>query len=76
MSRVWLTVLAVVAAPLFEEFIFRGILYRGFRRSFTAPLSALLSAGVFEVLTTAAAQRGWPLDFGFHDLGVYINRTA
>jgi len=54
-ARVWLTVLAVVAAPLFEEFIFRGILYRGFRRSFTAPLAALLSAGVFALVHPAAS---------------------
>ena len=54
-SRVWLTALAVVAAPLFEEFIFRGILYRGFRRSFTAPLSALLSAAVFALVHPAAS---------------------
>lgn len=54
-SRVWLTVLAVVAAPIFEEFIFRGILYRGFRRSFAAPLAALASATVFALVHPAAS---------------------
>jgi len=54
-ARIWLTVLAVVAAPLFEEFVFRGILYRGFRRSFAAPLAALMSAGVFALVHPAAS---------------------
>lgn len=36
----------------------------------------LLSAAVFELLTLAAAERGWPFDFGFHDLSIYLNRTA
>ncbi|HWP07932.1 MAG TPA: CPBP family intramembrane glutamic endopeptidase [Polyangiaceae bacterium] len=54
-ARVWLTVLAVVAAPLFEEFVFRGILYRGFRRSFAAPLAALMSAVVFALVHPAAS---------------------
>jgi len=54
-ERVWLTLLAVVAAPLFEEFIFRGILFRGFRRSFTAPLAAFMSALVFALVHPAAS---------------------
>ncbi|HEV8551073.1 MAG TPA: CPBP family intramembrane glutamic endopeptidase, partial [Polyangiaceae bacterium] len=54
-ERVWLTALAVVAAPLFEEFIFRGILYRGFRRSFRAPLAAFMSAVVFALVHPAAS---------------------
>ncbi|HEX5098641.1 MAG TPA: CPBP family intramembrane glutamic endopeptidase [Polyangiaceae bacterium] len=54
-ARVWLTLLAVVAAPLFEEFVFRGILYRGFRRSFAAPLAALMSAVVFALVHPAAS---------------------
>jgi ABC-2 type transport system permease protein len=41
----WLGTLAVFAAPLFEEFIFRGVLYRGFRRSL-APLYAALASGL------------------------------
>ena len=54
-ERLWLTLLAVVAAPLFEEFIFRGILFRGFRRSFTAPLAAFMSALVFALVHPAAS---------------------
>jgi hypothetical protein len=45
------------------------------RNAFGASTMPGLSAAVFEVLTKAAAQRGWPLEFGFHDLGVYLNRT-
>jgi membrane protease YdiL (CAAX protease family) len=44
-ERGWLLGLAVVAAPIFEEFIFRGILYRGFRHS-VGPLAAALSSAV------------------------------
>ena len=36
----------------------------------------LLSAAVFEVPTRAVAERGWPLDFGFHKLGACLNRTG
>ncbi len=43
----WMVVLAVVAAPLFEEFIFRGIVFRGMRRSLSAGGAVLASAGVF-----------------------------
>jgi ABC-2 type transport system permease protein len=42
--------LAIIAAPLFEEFVFRGILYKGMRRSLNAPLSILLSAGIFAIV--------------------------
>jgi ABC-2 type transport system permease protein len=49
-SLLWLGFLAVVAAPLFEEFIFRGLIYRGMRRS-AGPLSAmLLSAALFAIV--------------------------
>jgi membrane protease YdiL (CAAX protease family) len=54
-ERVWLTLLAVVAAPLFEEFIFRGVLYRGFRRSFGPLVAAFLSALVFALVHPAAS---------------------
>jgi ABC-2 type transport system permease protein len=54
-ARLWFALLAVVAAPVFEEFIFRGILFRGFRRSFTAPLAAFTSALVFALVHPAAS---------------------
>jgi ABC-2 type transport system permease protein len=52
-ARLWLLALAVVAAPLFEEFIFRGILYKGFRHSVRAPLAAISSALVFALVHPA-----------------------
>jgi ABC-2 type transport system permease protein len=52
-ARLWMLVIAVVAAPLFEEFIFRGILYTGFRHSVRAPLAALASALVFALVHPA-----------------------
>jgi hypothetical protein len=52
MSRVtgpWLGLLAVVAAPIFEEFIFRGLVFRGMRRSLPARWSIVGSAAVFAI---------------------------
>jgi membrane protease YdiL (CAAX protease family) len=43
----WLYPLVVLAAPLFEEFIFRGLVFRGLRRSWSFGASALASAAVF-----------------------------
>lgn len=52
-ARLWMLAVAVLAAPLFEEFIFRGILYRGFRHSVRAPSAALASALVFALVHPA-----------------------
>ena len=43
----WLVLLAVVAAPVFEEFIFRGLVFRGLRRSLPLAISVLGSAAIF-----------------------------
>jgi len=43
----WVFLLALVAAPLFEEFIFRGLVFRGMRRSMPMWLASVGSAGVF-----------------------------
>lgn len=49
-SAISLLVLAIVAAPLFEEFIFRGLVYTGLRRS-TGPVVAVLgSAALFAMV--------------------------
>jgi len=48
--KIWLAVLAVCAAPLCEEYIFRGLIFRGLRRSMPALLSILLSAGIFAIV--------------------------
>lgn len=45
--RMGLAVLCVVAAPLFEEFIFRGLIFAGLRRSFAWWPSAAASAALF-----------------------------
>jgi ABC-2 type transport system permease protein len=45
----WLVLLAVLAAPLFEEFIFRGLVFRGMRRSLPAGWSIAGSAAVFAI---------------------------
>jgi membrane protease YdiL (CAAX protease family) len=47
---VWLLALVVLAAPLFEEFIFRGILFSGFRRSLGVTGAAFASAAVFALV--------------------------
>ena len=49
-SRPWFAALAIVAAPLFEEFVFRGVLFCGFRRSLGAFRGALASAAVFAIV--------------------------
>lgn len=46
----WLLGLTVIAAPLCEEFIFRGLIFGGLRRTLTPLLSALVSAAVFAVV--------------------------
>ena len=46
----WLAPLAVLAAPLFEEFIFRGQVFGGLRRSLPAWQAMLASAALFAVI--------------------------
>lgn len=50
LHAVWLFPLAVVAAPLCEEFIFRGLLFGGLRRSMGFLPAASLSAGLFAIV--------------------------
>lgn len=49
-GRLWIVALAVVAAPLCEEFIFRGLIYGGLRRSMNAAQAMLMSAAIFAVV--------------------------
>ena len=51
----WIALLAIVAAPLFEEFIFRAVLYGGFRRSLGPAHAAVASALVFAIVHPAIA---------------------
>jgi len=46
----WVVPLGVIAAPIFEEFIFRGLIYGGLRRSFGVWPAVLASAAVFAIL--------------------------
>lgn len=47
LARFGLLLLAAVAAPLIEETMFRGILHRGLRRSFSLPIAGLIAAVCF-----------------------------
>jgi membrane protease YdiL (CAAX protease family) len=51
----WFLALGVLVAPVFEEFIFRGILYRGLRRSLQARRALLASALVFALVHPVVA---------------------
>ena len=49
----WVLPLALIAAPIFEEFIFRGIVFGGLRRSFGLAPAAIASAAIFAVMHPA-----------------------
>jgi hypothetical protein len=49
----WMLPLALVAAPLFEEFIFRGLIFGGLRRSFGVWPATLASAALFAIVHPA-----------------------
>jgi membrane protease YdiL (CAAX protease family) len=51
----WMFLLAVVAAPLCEEFIFRGLLFGGLRRSMSFLPAAALSAALFAIVHPAVS---------------------
>ena len=51
----WVIPLAVIAAPVFEEFIFRGLIFGGLRCSFGVWPATLASAAVFAILHPALA---------------------
>jgi hypothetical protein len=46
----WIAALSVLAAPVFEEFIFRGLIFRGLRRSLPVLPSVLASAAIFAIV--------------------------
>ena len=54
-GRWLLVVLAVVAAPLAEEFLFRGMVFRSLRRILPLAPSVLASAAVFAVVHPPAS---------------------
>ncbi len=49
-DELWIAVLAVVAAPIFEEFIFRGLIFGGLRRTLGLTVSVLASAAIFALV--------------------------
>ena len=49
----WMLPLALVAAPVFEEFIFRGLVFGGLRRSFGLWPATLASAAIFAIVHPA-----------------------
>ena len=52
-ARLWLFALTVLAAPLCEEFIFRGLIFGGLRRSMPAAQAIVISAAVFAAVHPA-----------------------
>jgi ABC-2 type transport system permease protein len=54
-DEVLLAALAIFAAPLFEEFIFRGLIFGGLRRSLSFAPSMLASAAVFALVHPPAS---------------------
>jgi ABC-2 type transport system permease protein len=49
-ATLWLAAIAIVAAPIFEEFIFRGLIFGGLRRSLGFVPAALASAAIFAIV--------------------------
>jgi ABC-2 type transport system permease protein len=49
-DRFWIPILAIVAAPIFEEFIFRGLIFGGLRRSWRVAPAVVASAAVFAIV--------------------------
>jgi membrane protease YdiL (CAAX protease family) len=45
-----LAVIAILAAPVFEEFIFRGLIFKGLRRSLGLLTATLASAAIFAIV--------------------------
>jgi membrane protease YdiL (CAAX protease family) len=50
LSLAWMLPLALLAAPLFEEFIFRGLIFGGLRRSMPLTTAMFASAAIFAVV--------------------------
>jgi ABC-2 type transport system permease protein len=46
----WICVLVILAAPLFEEFLFRGLIFQGLRRTTGPALAILGSAALFALV--------------------------
>jgi len=51
----WVAAMCLLAAPLFEEYLFRGLVYRGLRRTWPPFGAALASAALFAVVHPSIA---------------------
>jgi membrane protease YdiL (CAAX protease family) len=49
-TRTWMAILAIGAAPLFEEYLFRGLVFKGLRRSMKPAFAILASAAIFAIV--------------------------
>ena len=49
-SRIARAIMLVVAAPLVEEYLFRGLVYRGLRRTTRPAVAVLASAAIFALV--------------------------
>ena len=54
-ASAWIFCLAVLAAPIFEEFIFRGLIFGGLRRSLNLFPAVVASAAVFAIVHPPAS---------------------
>ena len=50
MGTTGIVLLTVVAAPLFEEYLFRGLVFKGLRRTMTPAFAILASAAIFAIV--------------------------
>ena len=50
MGAAWMVALAVIAAPLFEEYLFRGLVFKGLRRTMKPAFAILASAAIFAIV--------------------------
>ncbi|MFH2001539.1 MAG: type II CAAX endopeptidase family protein, partial [Planctomycetota bacterium] len=48
--KIGFAVIAILLAPVFEEYIFRALIYRGLRRTLRVELSVIASAAIFAVV--------------------------
>jgi len=62
--RVLLAILAVLIAPPIEEFLFRGAMFAGFKRSWGQSTAILLVTVTFVLLHAPEAQAFWPALIG------------
>lgn len=62
--RLVVTVLALAVAPPVEEVLFRGLLLRGFTRSWGAPVAGGLVTGLFVLVHVPELAFFWPATFG------------